>query len=152
MMWVEDGAKRWEVPDSEELLEELAALKSIDGLLVILGRMRLRMLLQQTEDIDLYETALLDCFPEVVGVTVQLSVARHPLLQSLSDFLDWQCGWADIRRRAEEKTGEVGTGDFWPSLCRRVEEAAVATASRHIELDSEQIARVKQQSDELEHL
>lgn len=151
LLWDEHGGARREVPDSEELIDELVALQSIDGLIAILGRLRIRTLLGQTEDIDLYETALLDCFPEVVARSVHLSIARYSLMQALSDFLDWQCGWAEIRRKVDGKSNSVDTGKFWLSLWQRFEEASRKTSPDWSpELDAEQISNQKRMDDQLE--
>lgn len=150
MMWAARGKTRVEIPDSEELIDELVSLQSVDGLVVILGRLRLRMLLGQTDDIDLYEHGVLDCFPEVVGRNAHLSVARHPLMQALSDFLCWQCNWAGPHEALDATGGaSVRTGDFWPLLWSRLEKAASNTqlAQRP---DLKQLARVRSQNNTLE--
>lgn len=100
---------------------------------------------------DLCETALLDCFPEVRAHSVHLSIARYSLMQALSDFLNWQCGWAEIGRKLEEKTGEPDIGNFWPYLWRRFEEASQTTPTKgSLRLNSEQISQQKQMEDWLE--
>ena len=152
MIWDENRSPRWEVPDSEEHAADLAALQSIDGLTAILGRIRLRFLLGQTEEVDVYETALLDCFPEVVAHSVHLSIARYSLMQALSDFLNWQCGWAEIGGKLEEEAKESNTGDFWPSLWQRFEETSqAAPINKSLKFNSEQVSQQKQMEDMLEH-
>ncbi len=151
LIWDERRPSRWEVPDSEEHAAKLAALQSIDGLTAIVGRIRLRFLLGQTEDVDLYEAALLDCFPEVVARSVHLSIARYSLMQALSDFLNWQCGWVEIGRELEEKTREPDIGNFWPYLWRRFEEASQRIPAKGgLRLNSEQVSQQKQMEDWLE--
>lgn len=151
LIWDERQPSRWEVPDSEEHATELAALQSIDGLTAILGRIRLRFLLGQTEDVDLYETALLDCFPEVTAHSVHLSIARYSLMQALSDFLNWQCGWAEIGRKLEEETKEPDIGNFWPYLWRRFQDASsTAPSDWPLILDAEHVLRQRQMEDSLE--
>lgn len=152
MMWIERGHARSEVPHSEELIDELVELQPIDGLIVILGGLRLRMFLGQTDDIDLYEHGVLDCFPEVVGRSLHLSVARYPLMQALCDFLDWQSGWAetnDVVYRLEHEA--VIAGDFWPSLWNRLEGAAdTVSLPKQVDAISAEIERIRRREEDLE--
>jgi hypothetical protein len=150
LIWDEHGIQRREIPDSAELADALAALQSIEGLTAILGKLRLRYLIGQTEDLDLYETALLDCFPEVLARSTHLSIARYSLMQALADFLDWQCGWVLVGRQAEV-TLEDRTEEFWSSLWRRFEAASAKNATTHVlMLDSALILRQKDIEDLLE--
>lgn len=151
MMWVPRSKTHTVIPDSEELLDELVSLQSIDGLIVILGRLRLRLLLGQTEHIDLYEHRVIDCFPEVLASSLHLSIARHALMQALSDFLDWQCGWAEARRGSNKKVSASGIGRLWPSLWRRFEDAPQkAPTKSNIELYPQLVLQQQRLNEKIE--
>ncbi|MGH8052243.1 MAG: hypothetical protein ACREPB_16405 [Arenimonas sp.] len=110
---------RFEIPDDEENIEALVNLKSTEGFLALLGRLRLRQLQGQLDYVDLYENALVDCFAEVVASDPHLCLAKDAMLITFANFLDWQCGWNQPAKTEANMIVDEGE-EFWQDIFHQI--------------------------------
>lgn len=124
LVWVEssESSFRREVPDDVECIDTLASLRTTDALLALLGRHRLRRLMGQIEFDDVYEFALMDCFGEIVGSDPHLCLAKHVLIPTFADYLEWPCGGSSEQLHTAEFDDRDRTR-YWEGVSRQIDRA-----------------------------
>jgi len=79
-----------ELPDTAEVIQRLAVMRSPFALLAVIGRMRLAQLRGTDPDIDYeYKKALLHMLPDCIAFSPHLFLGHEALLEAVCRFLWW---------------------------------------------------------------